>query len=150
MITDPAHFSGIVRPTASNGRPGAQDQFLAMFPHTEAFVQGVVRLKGGNATYHLAQVLSLTDSYPISTVTAAIQRATEYGAFAARSVRRICETESALALGLPNSPVQSSQPALLQVPVEECTLVQYAETAPCAVGGRARCSCSLRRCASCP
>jgi transposase len=129
MITDPAHFSGLLRPAASSLRQGAQDQFLATFPRAETFVQGVMRLKGGNATYHLALVLALTDSYPVSTVAAAIERATEYGAFAARSVRRICESDSAIALVLPTSPVQTNQPTLLQVPVEERTLMQYAEVA---------------------
>lgn len=129
MITDPAHFSGLFRPAAAGDRPGAQAQFLVTFPHAEAFVQGVMRLKGGNATYHLAQILALTDIYLVRTVQAALQRATEYGAFAARSVRRICESEAALALVPPTSPVQTNQPALLQVPVEERTLVQYAEVA---------------------
>ncbi len=129
MITDPAHFSGLWRPPASSARQGAQEQFLATFPQAEAFVQGVTRLKGGNATYHLAQILALTESYPVATVSVAIQRATEYGAFAARSLRRICETESAMALVVPHSPVQTSQATLLQVPVEERTLVQYAEVA---------------------
>ena len=41
------------------------------------------------------------------TVTAAIQRATEYGAFTARHVRRICESESALALIPPSPQVQT-------------------------------------------
>ncbi|MFB3816011.1 MAG: IS21 family transposase, partial [Terriglobales bacterium] len=129
MITDPAHFSGLLRPTAAGDRPGAPAEFLATFPQTEAFVQGVTKLKGGNATYHLAQILALTETYPAGTVQAAIQRATEYGAFAARSVRRICESDSALALVPPTSPVQTNQPALLQVPVEERTLLQYAEVA---------------------
>lgn len=130
MITDPAHFSGLLRPAAAGDRPGAQAQFLATFPQTEAFVQGVAKLKGGNATYHLAQILALTETYPVRTVQAAIQRATEYGAFAARSVRRICETESALALVPPTSPVQTSQPAVLHTAVEQRTLVQYAEVVP--------------------
>lgn len=129
MITDPAHFSGIFRPVAPSGRPGAPEQFLTTFPHTDAFVQGVVHQKGGNASYHLAQILALTDSYPVATVGAAIQRATEYGAFAARSVRRICESESAMALVSPHSPVQTSQPAVLHTAVEQRTLVQYAEVA---------------------
>ncbi len=130
MITDPAHFAGLFRPVTPGGRPGAQEQFLATFPHAEAFVQGVVRLKAGNATYHLAQVLALTETYPVSTIAAAIQRATEYGAFAARSVRRICESDVALALVPPSSPVQTSQPAVLHTAVEQRTLVQYAEVAP--------------------
>ncbi len=130
MITDPAHFSGLLRPVAPSAHQGAQDQFLATFPQTEAFIQGVTKFKGGNATYHLAQILALTDSYPVATIAAAIQRATEYGAFTARSVRRICESDSAVALVPPLSPVQTNQPALLQVPVEERTLLQYAEVAP--------------------
>jgi hypothetical protein len=92
-------------------------------------VQGVVRLKGGNAAYHLAQILALAELYPLSTVNAALQRAMEYGAFTARAVRRICESDSALALVPPRSPVQTSQPALLQTPVEQRPLLQYAEVA---------------------
>ncbi len=129
MITDPAHFSGIVRPAAPRDRPGAPEQFLATFPHTEAFVRGVTHLKGGNASYHLAQILALTESYPVPIVAAAIQRATEYGAFAARSVRRICESDCAVALVPPTLQVQTSQPAVLHAAVEQRTLVQYAEVA---------------------
>ena len=129
MITDPTHFSGLFRPAAAGDRPGAQAQFLATFPQTEAFVQGVAKLKGGNATYHLAQILALTETYPVSTVSAAIQRASEYGAFAARSVRRICESDAALALVPPASPVQTSQPAVLHTAVEQRTLLHYAEVA---------------------
>ncbi len=129
MITDPAHFSGLLRPAAASDRPGAQAQFLVTFPQAEAFVQGVAKQKGGNATYHLAQILALTETFPVSTVSIAIQHATEYGAFAARSVRRICESDAALALVPPTSPVQTSQPAVLQVPVEARTLMQYAEVA---------------------
>lgn len=127
MITDPAHFSGLWRPPAAGDRPGAQAQFLVTFPQAEAFVQGVAKEKGGNASYHLAQILALTETYPVSTVSTAIQRATEYGAFAARSVRRICETEAALALVPPTAPVQTNQPAVLHTAVEQRTLVQYAE-----------------------
>ena len=105
-----------------------QGQFATTFPHTEAFVQGVAHLKGGNAGYHLAQILALAETYPVGTVTAAIQRATEYGAFTARHVRRICESESALAL-IPQSEVRVSQPTVLHQSVEQRTLGQYAEVA---------------------
>lgn len=130
MVTDPAHFSGIFRPADLSKRQGVEEQFVTTFPHTEAFVQGVAHLKGGNATYHLAQILALTDSYSEGTVAAAIQRATAYGAFAARVVRRICESEAALALVPQTPPVHTSQPAALQVAVEQRTLAQYAEVAP--------------------
>ncbi len=127
MITDPAHFSGIVRPVyASNGQ-AVQERFVATFPRTETFVQGVLRLKGGNATHHLTQILALSEVYPATTVSAAIQRALDYGAFTAQHVRRICESESALALVPPKSPVQTSQPALLHTLVEQRPLTRYAE-----------------------
>jgi len=127
MITDPAHFSGIARPVFRSDRQSVQDEFVTLFPHTEAFVQGVAQLKGGNAAYHLAQILALAELYPVNTVSAALQRATEYGAFTARAVRRICESDSALALIPPSSPVQTSQPALLHTAVEQRPLRQYAE-----------------------
>lgn len=127
MITDPAHFSGISRPVyASNGR-AVQEQFVATFPHTEAFVQGVLQLKGGNATHHLTQILALSEVYPTATVSAALQRALDYGAFTAKHVRKICESESALALIAPKSPVQTSQPALLHTAVEQRPLTRYVE-----------------------
>lgn len=129
MITDPAHFAGIFHPVASGERPAVPEQFLATFPHAEAFVQGVAQMKGGNAGYHLAQILALTETYPVTTVTTAIQRATEFGAFSAKHVRHICQSESALAL-IPRSEVRVTEgPALLQQPVEQRTLSQYAEVA---------------------
>jgi hypothetical protein len=106
-----------------------QARFVATFPHTETFVQGVVRLKGGNATHHLTQTQSvaLSEVYPAATVSTAIQRALGYGAFTAKHVRRICESESALALVPPKSPVQTSQPALLHTAVEQRPLTRYVE-----------------------
>jgi transposase len=129
MITDSTHFEGISRPVYASNRQAVQDQFVATFPHTEAFVQGVLRLKGGNATHHLTQILALSEVYPVAGVSAAIQRALEYEAFTAKHVRKICESEAALALIPPPSPVQTSQPMLLQAPVEQRSLFQYAEVA---------------------
>jgi transposase len=134
MVTDPAHFSGILRPAYRNDSQTVQAKFLTTFPHTEAFVHGVAHLKGGHATYHLAQILALAEIYPLSTVTAALQRATEFGAFTSRHVRHICQTEglveseSALAL-IPKSEVRISQPTVLHQSVEQRALVQYAEVA---------------------
>jgi hypothetical protein len=68
----------------------------------------------------------LSELYSSATVLAAIQRATEYGAFTAKHVRKICETESAMAL-IPQSPVRVSQPVVLQQTVEQRSLVQYVE-----------------------
>lgn len=127
MVTDPAHFSGMPHPAYPSNSQAVQDRFLA-FPHTEAFVQGVVRLKGGNATYHLTQILALAEVYPVNTVTAAIQRALEYGAFTAKHVRNICQSEAALAL-VPKAEVRVSQPTLLHQSVEQRSLAHYAEVA---------------------
>lgn len=129
MITNPAHFSGILRPALRRDSRSVQDQFVTTFPHTEGFVQGVIHLKGGNATQHLSHILALAEIYPLSIVAAAIQRASEYGAFTAQAVRRICESDSALALVPPTSRVQTSQPALLHTPVEQRPLLRYAEVA---------------------
>ncbi|CAG0943061.1 hypothetical protein ANRL1_01191 [Anaerolineae bacterium] len=127
MITDPAHFSGIPHPVYASDRQAIQERFVTTFPRMEAFVQGVVRLKGGNATHHLTQILALTEIYPVATVTAAIQRALDFGAFTAKHVRKICESESALALVPPKSPVQMRQPALLHTTVEQRPLTRYVE-----------------------
>jgi transposase len=128
MVTDPAHFSGILHPADASNSQGVQEQFVTTFPHTEAFVQGVAHLKGGNAGYHLAQILALAETYPVSQVTAAIRRATEYGAFTARHVRNICQSELALAL-VPRTEVRVSQPTMLHQSVEQRALGQYAEVA---------------------
>ncbi len=104
-----------------------QERFLTAFPQTETFVQGVIRLKGGNATYHLTQILALTDQYPIASVQAAVQQALTYGAFTARTVRHICESDGALALIPPQPSVQVSQPAAVWHDlVEQRPLAQYA------------------------
>ncbi|MBI4790067.1 MAG: hypothetical protein HY782_23780 [Chloroflexi bacterium] len=127
MITDPAHFSGIFRPVYAHNTQALQEQFVTTFPRTEAFVQGVVRLKGGNASYHLTQILALLDVYPATVVTTAIGRALDFGAFTAKHVRKICESDSALALVPLKSPVQMRQPALLHTTVEQRPLTQYVE-----------------------
>lgn len=128
MITNPAHFAGIARPVYASNRQAVQERFVETFPHAEAFVQGVLRLKGGNATHHLTQILALSDLYPIATVSAAIQRALEFGAFTAKHVRKICEGEAALTLIPPKSPIQTSQqPALLHTAVEQRPLARYVE-----------------------
>lgn len=106
-----------------------QERFVETFPHTEVFVQGVLRLQGGNATHHLTQILALSDLYSVTTVSAAIQRALDYGAFTAKHVRKICESEAALPLVPPKSPVQTSQPALLHTAVEQRPLARYVEVA---------------------
>jgi len=127
MITDPVHFSGIPHPVYASNRQAVEERFVTTFPRTETFVQGVVRLKGGNATHHLTQILALTEIYPLATVTAAIQRALDFGAFTAKHVCKICESESALALVPPKSPVQMRQPALLHTTVEQRPLTRYVE-----------------------
>jgi transposase len=53
MITNPAHFAGISRPVYVSDAQAVYEKFVTLFPHAEAFVQGVQRLKSGNATYHL-------------------------------------------------------------------------------------------------
>jgi transposase len=72
MITEPAHFSGISHPVYASNQQAVEERFVVTFPRPEAFVQGVVRRKGGNATHHLTQILVLTEIYPAATVTAAI------------------------------------------------------------------------------
>lgn len=130
MITDPAHFSGLPCPAYPAGSQAVQERFVTTFPQTEAFVQGVIQLKGGNATYHLTQILALTEQYPLGSVRAAIQQAWTYGAFTARTVRHICESDGALALIPPESSVRVSQPsAVWHDPVEQRPLAQYARVA---------------------
>lgn len=129
MITNLAHFAGIVRPAYAGNRQAVQERFGETFPHSEMFVHGVLRLKGGNATHHLTQILALSDLYPIATVSAAIQRALDAarGAFTAKHVRKICESEAALTLIPPTTPVQTRQPALLHTAVEQRPLMRYVE-----------------------
>lgn len=116
-----------MRPVYASNRQAVEERFVTTFPHTETFVQGVLRLKGGNATHHLTQILALSEVYPAATVAGTIQRALDYGAFTAKHVRKICENESALALVPPKSPIQTSQPALLHTAVEQRPLARYVE-----------------------
>jgi len=126
MVTDSAHFSGISRPTDRSDSQTVQDRFVATFPNSEAFVQGVVYLKGGKGTYHLSRILALAETWPLNTVAAAIQRASTFGAFSSRYVRRICESDAAMAL-IPKCEVRVSQPSLLHQLVEQRALTQYTE-----------------------
>lgn len=127
MITDPAHFAGLPCPAYPASSQALQERFLTTFPETEAFVQGVIRLKGGNTSYHLTQILALLDQHPQATVAAAVQHALDYGAFSARTVRNICQSDGAVALIPPQPTVQVSQPASVwHEPVEQRPLAQYA------------------------
>ncbi len=127
LVTDPVHFAGLPCPVYPAGSQAVQNRFVTVFPQTEAFVQGVIRLKGGNATYHLNQILTLTEQYPTASVQSAIQQALTYGAFTAQTVRRLCASEGALALIPPQPSVRVSQPtAVWHEPVEQRPLAQYA------------------------
>jgi hypothetical protein len=136
LVTDPAHFAGISHPAYPTNSQAVQERFLTTFPQTEGFMQGVVRTRGGNTTYHLSQILALTELYPLATVQAAVVRAQDYGAFNARTVRNIpkgrpgsrCQSESALALIPPQTEVAvSAHSAVLQEVVERRPLSRYSQ-----------------------
>jgi hypothetical protein len=74
-----------------------------------------------------ATVIYSSRAPPINSARNTIQRALDFGAFTAKHVRKICESESALALVPPKSPVQMRQPALLHSTVEQRPLTRYVE-----------------------
>ena len=90
-IRDPRHEVGIPRPSYPSRIAEVRESFREHFPAAEGFLAGVVQAKAGNARYHLREILRLLETYPPEVVEQALVRATEYGAFDARTVRHICE-----------------------------------------------------------
>jgi hypothetical protein len=87
MVTDPEHFRGIPRPAYPSGVRAIRELFLVQFPDANPFLDGLVKAKYGNARYHMLQILSLLEDYPVSVVESAIERAVFYGAFECRDAR---------------------------------------------------------------
>jgi len=90
MITNREHFLGIPRPAYPGGIKATREVFLTHFPKANPFLDGLVKTKYGNARYHMLKVLSLLEEYPSSSVEAAIERATLYGAYEYSAIRNIC------------------------------------------------------------
>ena len=122
---NPLHFEGMVfqiRPTTS----GFKEKFLARFPGTYAFLEGVYRHKIGNVRYHLSGILELGDLYGDAMVLAGIRMAEKSGDFSCGSVRRLCEKS------LVDAPVAAMSPLTIPYgkqkaigPVEKRSLEQY-------------------------
>jgi len=90
MITDQKHFAGIPRPAYPSGVRAIREVFLSHFPHSNPFLDGLVKTKYGNARYHMLQILSLLEDHPQSLVESAIDRALSYSAFGYSFIRNIC------------------------------------------------------------
>lgn len=101
IIRLPEHIEGAPRPVYPTRIREVRAQFAEAFPQAEAFVQGLIRVKCGNAKYHMIEVLKLLETYPREVVASAIDRATRFGAFDCRTVRNICAQSGS---GLPTKP----------------------------------------------
>lgn len=126
MISREEHFAGIPRPAYPPSLEGLKQQFLETFPGSEEFLAGVLRIKGGNARYHLMTILNLTELYPKEMVAKAVARAQHYGAYEVKTVRNLCRSQAALALAAPEHTVQVSSPHLVVAePVAVRPLSEY-------------------------
>lgn len=90
MVTDPVHFAGIPKPAYPSSIRAIREVFLAHFPESNPFIDGLVKTRYGNAGYHMIQILSLLEYYHKGMVEDAIQRATSYNAYGCSTIRNIC------------------------------------------------------------
>lgn len=127
MVTDPAHFHGIPRPAYPSGIRGIREMFLSRFPRANPFVDGLVSGKYGNAGYHMLQILSLLDDYPLEVLEKAIERATAYGAFECKVIRNICHQGESVKLPEAKEIVLSEKTPLARETVEERSLSYYSQ-----------------------
>ena len=126
MITDSKHFYGIPKPAYPTGIRAIREMFLSSFPNANPFVDGLVSSKYGNARYHMQRILNLLDEYPPSAVSAAIERATSFGAFNYGVIRNICHQTGRLDLGKKEIELTQNMP-LTEQAVEERSLSYYSE-----------------------
>lgn len=125
MLQDPMHFQDIPKEDKPRSFGPLRQQFLQLFPDAGTFLAGCLQEHAGNAAYHLRKILQLRDEYPAETVTAALKRAAEFGAFTVASVRNCC-AQSASVPELPVTPLHTTQRPLQAVlAVQERSLAAY-------------------------
>jgi hypothetical protein len=135
MISREEHFTGIPRPAYPPSLGGLKQQFLETFPGSEEFVAGLLRVRAGNARYHLVTLLNLTELYPKDRVAQALCRAQHYQAYEVKTIRNLCRSQAALDLTAtePSSPVSS----LHRVVAEPVVVRPLSEYAPESSSGQA-------------
>ena len=128
MVTDPEHFRGIPRPAYPSGVRAIRELFLVQFPMANPFLDGLVKAKYGNARYHMLQILSLLEDYPVGVVESAIERGMFYGAFEYRTIRNICrQWEIPEARTMREEIELAQKPSMVSEPVEERALSYYSQ-----------------------
>ena len=127
MISREEHFAGIPRPAYPPSLGGLKQQFLETFPGSEEFVAGLLRVRAGNARYHLVTLLNLTELYPKERVAQALCRAQHYQAYEVKTIRNLCRSQAALDLTAtePSSAVSSLHRVVAE-PVVVRPLSEYA------------------------
>jgi hypothetical protein len=126
MITDPEHFRGIPRPAYPSGVRAIREVFLVQFPRANPFLDGLVKVKYGNARYHMLQILNLLEDYPKELVESAIEKATQYGAFECGAIRNICRQGKIPEPRREEIELAQKTP-LVSEPVEQRALSYYSE-----------------------
>lgn len=107
---NPIHFADMVfpvRPTTG----GFKEKFLARFPGTQVFVDGLYHHKIGNVRYHLDEILKMGEIYGDVMVLAGIRMAENSSNFSCGGVRQLCEK------GLVDAPMNLFSP--LPIPYGE-------------------------------
>lgn len=100
---NPIHYEGLVfqiRPTTG----GTKAQFIARFPGTLVFLEGIYQSKIGNVRYHLNEIIEMAKLYGDTMVLAGIRLTEKTGDFSCGGVRRLCEK------GLVDAPVVVASP----------------------------------------
>ncbi|MGQ9608139.1 MAG: GspE/PulE family protein [bacterium] len=90
LVTDHTHFLGMPKFSYPNDTRALKEVFLAYFPDSIKFIDGLERTKNGNVRNHIVRILSLLDEYPRSVIESAIKRVTVYEAFEYKAIKNIC------------------------------------------------------------
>jgi len=100
-----------------------QARFEAMAPEAAAYLQGLSRSRVGSLRDQMEKIISLNQTYPLSAISQAMQRALDYGAFGYGILKRILERQEAKAL--PDLPRTETLSTNLDVQVEKRDLTYY-------------------------
>lgn len=73
----------------STSRHVLQEQFLRLGEIAQTFADGLIKMHGGAAGYHISEILKLADRVGMPRVLEAMRHAARYGAFSHTSVSRI-------------------------------------------------------------
>lgn len=120
-ILQDEHYDG-----RSNGHrhAGLQERFEAIGPAAPQYLKGLAQSQTGSLREQAEAILGLCEAYGQANVHAALERATEFGNYSARAIKRILLRQERAPESLPQKPTEGL-PLTVAVPA-----VQVAERSP--------------------